>query len=307
MKQYKYLHITFLIALMHVVLVAQQAPQFSQYMYNTISINPAYAGSREIMVINLLNRSQWVGVKGAPNTQTLSAHTSLPNTKLGVGLSLINDKLGYEKITYAFADLSYTIDFDSFDEYKLALGVKVGGSKYSLDDDLLNDPEYNGDIFLDTVDYKFHPNIGVGVYFRGPNFYLGFSAPKLLSQVSKTDYAYTNRGSYFFNGGYLLDVNKHLKFKPSFIIKYTDGAPISFDLSTMFYINEKIWIGGSYRVHDAFGALVNFKMAKGLSIGYAYDYITSNLGDFSSGSHEIMLNYEFEFPKPKCKCKDLYN
>lgn len=307
MKYLKQIYLSLVLGLFHVVLIAQQAPQFSQYIYNTISINPAYAGSREIMVINLLNRSQWVGVKGAPNTQTLSAHTSLPNTKLGVGVSIINDKLGYERITHAFADLSYTIDFDYFDEYKLAFGLKFGASKYSLDGDLVNDPEYSDDIFLNTVDYKLHPNVGLGFYFRGPSFYLGFSAPKLLAQVAKNEYAYTDRASYFLNGGYLLDINKHLKFKPSFIIKYTDGAPISFDLTTMFYLNEKVWLGGSYRYRDSFGALANFKVSKGLFIGYAYDYITSNLGDFSSGSHEIMINYEFEFPKPRCKCKDLYN
>ncbi len=307
MKYNRHLHITFLITLVHVVLFAQQAPQFSQYMFNTISINPAYAGSREIMVVNLLNRSQWIGVNGAPNTQTLSAHTSLPNTQLGVGLSFVNDNLGYENTTYAFADVSYTIDFDYFDDYKLALGLKFGASKYGIDDELLNDPEYSNDVFLNTVDFKLHPNIGAGFYFRGPSFYFGFSAPKLLSQVSDNEYAYTDRAIYYLNGGYLLDVNKHLKFKPSFIVKYTDGAPISFDFSTMFYLNEKIWLGASYRYHDAFGAIANFKVLDGLFVGYAYDYITSNLGNYSSGSHELMINYEFEFPPKRCKCKDLYN
>ena len=118
----------------------QQQAQFTQYMYNTISINPAYAGSREVMVINLLNRNQWVGVNGAPVTQTLSVHTSIPKTKLGVGLSVINDRLAYERTTYITTDVSYTIKLR--EDYQLAFGLKVGASKFTLDDEILNDPEY---------------------------------------------------------------------------------------------------------------------------------------------------------------------
>ncbi len=112
--------------------------------------------------------------------------------------------------------------------------------------------------------------------------------------------------SYFFNGGYVLNVNKNLIFKPTFLAKYTDGAPISLDLTTLFYINEKLWLGASYRLNDSFGAIVNFKLAKGLFVGYAYDYITSDLNRYTSGSQELLVSYEFVFPKPKCKCKDLY-
>ena len=139
---------------MPIIGLAQQLPQFSQYMYNMISVNPAYAGSREIMVLNILNRNQWVGVQGAPVTQTLSAHTSIPNSKLGVGASIINDNLGYEHTTYAFADVSYRLDLDYYDEYKLTFGLKAGFRKYSLDEELLNDPAQNGDPFLDKIDYS---------------------------------------------------------------------------------------------------------------------------------------------------------
>ena len=287
--------------------IAQQQPQFTQYMYNTISINPAYAGSREIMVINVLNRNQWAGINGAPITQTLSAHTSIPNTNFGVGLSVISDKLGYEKSTYAYADVSYTIRLNKYDAYKLAFGLKFGASKYDLNQNLLNDGINSSDPFLDLVNFKWSPNLGAGIYFRGESFYLGLSSPKLINyKKNNIEYVSLDRISYFFNGGYLLDVNKNLKFKPTFLLKYTDGAPVSMDLSTLFFINEKLWLGGSYRLFDSFGAIVNFKVFDGLSIGYAYDYITSDLNSYSSGSHEIMLNYEFVFPKPKCKCKDLY-
>lgn len=300
--------ITFIVIIMLPILsIGQQHAQFTQYMYNTISINPAYAGSREIMVINLLNRNQWVGVNGAPITQTFSAHTSLPNTRLGVGLSFLNDELGYEKTTYAYADVSYTLNINKFDAYKIAFGIKVGASKYDLDNALLDDPIYGSDPFLNTINYKWMPNIGAGIYYRGESLYIGLSAPKLINYKNENlEYVSLDRVSYFFKGGYLLDVHKNLKFKPTFLVKYTDGAPISLDFSTLFFINEKLWLGTSYRLNDSFGALVNFKIATGLYVGYAYDFITSDLNPYTSGSQEIMISYEFIFPKPKCKCKDLY-
>jgi len=220
---------------------------------------------------------------------------------------MINDHLGYEKTTYVFADVSYTINLDPFDEYKIAFGIKGGFRKYSIDDELLNDPENNTDPFLNNVNYKWDPNIGVGVYFRGDSYYLGFSVPKIFTYKNNTEYFSLDRVSYFLNGGYLLDVNKHLKLKPTFLLKYTEGAPISVDLSSLFFINENLWLGVSYRFSDSFGAIVNFKIAKGFSVGYSYDYITSNLRVATSGSHGIMLNYEFEFPKPECICRNLYN
>ncbi len=288
---------------------AQQQPQFTQYMYNTISFNPAYAGSREIMVINVLNRNQWVGINGAPVTQTLSAHTSLPNTKFGVGLSVIKDELGYENSTYAYADVSYTITLNKYDAYKFAFGLKIGASKYDLDENLMNSNGNSSDPFLDMVNFDWTPNIGAGFYFRGESFYIGLSVPKLINYENNNniDYISLDRVSYFFNGGYLLDVNKNLKFKPTFLLKYTEGAPVSMDLSTLFFVNEKLWLGASYRLFDSLGAIINFKVFDGLSLGYAYDYITSDLSSYSSGSHEFMINYEFVFPKPRCKCKDLYN
>lgn len=298
---------TLLLMLIPVIGLAQQLPQFSQYMYNMISVNPAYAGSREIMVINILNRNQWLGVEGAPVTQTLSAHTSIPNSNVGVGVSVINDKIGYERTTYAFADVSYKLRLDAFDEYQLTFGIKGGFRKYSIDEELLNDPAAMMDPFLEQVDYSWAPNFGVGMYFRGDSFYLGLSSPKLFTPKNSGEFLPIDRVSYFFNGGYLFDVNRNLQWKPTFLVKYTDGAPLSFDFSSMFYINEYMWLGVSYRVSDSVGAIVNFKITDGLSAGYSYDYVTSDLTTYTSGSHEIMINYEFEFPKPRCKCKDLYN
>ncbi len=307
MKMIKKICSCFLILVMPVIGFAQQLPQFSQYMYNMISINPAYAGSREVMVVNLLNRNQWIGVEGAPITQTLSAHTSLPGTKMGVGLSIVNDKIGYERTTNVFASGSYKLVLDPYEKYQLTFGLKVGFRKYSIDDELLNDSDFNSDPFFRYLDPSWKPNFGIGVYFRGEFFYIGLSIPELLTSSKNAETYDLYRESYFLNGGLVLDLNKNLKFKPSFIVKYTNGAPISFDFSSMFLINENVSLGASYRFSDSFGAIVSFKITKGFNIGYSYDYITSNLDIATSGSHELILNYEFEFPKPRCKCKDLYN
>ncbi len=285
----------------------QQTPQFSQYMYNTISINPAYAGNKEILVVNLLNRNQWMGVDGAPVTQTLSAHTGIPGSNLGVGLSIVNDKLGFERTTYINTDVSYKLFLDHYDEYQLTFGVKAGFRKYSVDEELLNDPQYMNDPYLANANYKWDPNVGVGIYFRGESFYLGVSAPRLLTYRGSSEYFSLERIAYYLNGGYVMDLNPNLVFKPAFIVKYTNGAPVSFDFSAMFLVNENFWVGGSYRFNDSFGALVNFKVAKGVRVGYAYDYVTSGLNTATFGSHELMLNFEFLWPKPRCKCKDLYN
>ncbi|MBT8270721.1 MAG: type IX secretion system membrane protein PorP/SprF [Flavobacteriaceae bacterium] len=299
------LNIVFMICV--TCMFAQQQPQFTQYMYNTISINPAYAGSREILVINMLNRNQWVGLNGAPVTQTLSVHSSIPGTKLGVGLSVINDRLAYEQALDVAADVSYTINLS--EDYMLAFGVKLGASKFDLDDDLLNDPLYNDDPFLDNVYYQWKPNIGAGIYFRTQFFYVGFSAPKFLTFVdsNNTGYYDLDKVSYYLNGGYLLEVNQHIKFKPTFLVKYTNGAPMTVDISSSVLLNEKLWLTGFYRFNDSFGAIVNFKLTDAFSVGYSYDYITSDLNPYTSGSHELILSYEFNIPRPRCKCPDLYN
>lgn len=288
---------------------SQQRPQFTQYMYNSIAFNPAYAGSREFMVVTALHRSQWVGIDGAPTTQTLSAHSLVPKMKtLGAGLSVVRDELGFESTTDAFVNFSYTIDLDKDQKYRLAFGIKGGATKYDLNNDLLNDPQYGSDDFINTVDFSWLPNAGVGLYFRGPSYYIGASVPKIFTYSdNQTGFTSFDRSSMFINGGLLMELGNKLDFKPMFLVKYTEGSPLSVDVSGLFHINDKLWLGGSYRFTDSFGALVNFQVTEKFSAGYAYDYTLSKLTSFNSGSHEIILSYQFDFPRPECKCKDLYN
>jgi len=295
-----------LICITPVLSHSQQLPQFTQYMYNTISINPAYAGTRERLNIAFLNRNQWIGVNGAPVTQTITADMSIPNSNLGIGLSIIHDKLGYERTSFIYSDLSYTIYMNK--DYRLTFGFKAGVSKYGLDPDLLMDPSAIGDQYLDNIFNKWKPNFGAGIYYRSDDWFVSFSSPRILSYNNKTDieYAAIERVSYYFNGGYMLKFNHHLKFKPTFLLKYTNGAPVSVDLTGNFLINEKLWLGLAYRVGDAIGGLVSLDATDNLKFGYAYEFATTALNPYTSGSHEIFMIYKFDYPRSECDCENKF-
>ena len=285
---------------------AQQLPQFGQYMFNTISINPAYAGTREAMVITLLNRNQWVGVKGAPVTQTASVDSALPGSNLGLGLSVINDQLGYENTTYLYADAAYMIVLNDF--YRLSFGLKAGLSRYGLDSELLMDQSAISDQYLDRIFNTWKPNFGVGFYLRSDELFISLSSPRLVSYSNETDITYEaiERASYYLAGGYILEFNPQLKFKPTALIKYTNGSPVSLDLTANFLINEKLWLGVAHRFNDAMGGYVSLQATEGLRLGYSYEFNTSRLKTYSSGSHEIFMSYQFKLPKPRCNCPNVF-
>ena len=280
---------------------SQQLPQFTQYMYNTISINPAYAGSREVLSIVGLHRSQWAGLDRAPETQTLSVHSPLRNDKIGLGLSFINDKLGYEKFTYLYGDFSYTIKLNS--TIKLAFGLKAGFTQYNIDDALIaaepSDPGISG------IQNRWEPNIGSGVLMHTNKWYVGLSAPRLLNidhndlEVNGINYGVVDKVSYYLTGGYVFDLSDNVKFKPATLIKATNGAPLSYDITANFLFNEKLWLGGSYRINEytgALGALVDFQVSRQFRIGYAYEHPLSDINQYSNGTHEVLLMFEL-FPK----------
>ena len=286
--------------------MAQQLPQFTQYMFNTVSINPAYAGTREKLNVTILNRNQWVGVNGAPVTQTLTVDSAIPKTNLGVGLSAINDKLGYESTIYAYADISYSVSVT--EDYRLSFGLKAGMSKYGIDEELLTDIDALGDQYLDKVFNRWKPNFGAGVYYRSDDWFISLSSPRLINYTNNTDIEYQSieRVSYYFLGGYMLNLNSQLKLKPTFLLKYTNGAPLSVDITANFLIHEKVWVGAAYRLNDSFGGLISFQASDNFKFGYAYEFISSDLRPYTSGSHELFINYQFEFPWVSCNCENLF-
>lgn len=283
---------------------AQQLPQFTQYMYNTIAINPAYAGSRGALSIVGLNRNQWGGFDGGPQTQTLSIHSPLRNEKVGLGLSLINDKSGFENFTYVYADFSYTIKAN--EDLKISFGLKAGMTYYKLAEELYNLTEVSQDSYFDERLNRWNSNLGAGILVHSNKWYFGLSVPKFINHDlnNLTEYAALETVHYYGIGGYVFDLNKNLKLKPSFMVKYTKGAAFSTDLTANLLFDEKFWLGGSYRINGeqrALGALVDFQVSEQFRIGYTYEIPTGEIRPYTSGSHEILLMYEFKYTKGKMK------
>ncbi|TDE02605.1 PorP/SprF family type IX secretion system membrane protein [Flavobacterium hiemivividum] len=274
-----------------IVSLAQQDAQFTQYMYNTININPAYAGSRGALSIFALHRAQWVGLNGAPVTNALSVNTPLKNSRVGLGLTIINDKIGPVQENMISGDFSYTIP--TSDQVSLSFGIKATANLFDLDVAKLN--PVDDDPALHDYNNKFSPNIGVGVYLHSQKAYVGLSVPNFIETNRYDDNEvaiFKEKINYYLIAGYILDLNSTLKFKPALLTKLVEGAPLQVDLSGALMFNEKLTIGLSYRWSAAVSAMVGFQISDAIYIGYGYDLETTRLDNYNSGSHEIFLRYE---------------
>jgi len=281
---------------------AQQDAQYTQYMYNTLSVNPAYAGSRGQLSLAALYRSQWAGVDGAPETFTLNFHSPIRDSRIGYGVSVVHDNIGDGVVqeTYLDAAVSYTIDVSQ--SAKLSFGLKAGGSLLSLDfSGLLNFDQEPVD--QENIDNQFAPNFGVGVYYHTDRFYAGLSAPNLLEteyfdndaqDSNEIQFLSTERINLYFITGYVFDLNYNLKLKPALLTKAVSGAPLQVDLSATFLYNEKFSFGAAYRWDAAISGLIGFQLNEQLMLGLAYDRETTALGgtQFNDGSFEIFLRWE---------------
>lgn len=279
---------------------AQQDPQYTQYMYNTVAINPAYAGNRGVTSIVGLHRSQWVGLDGAPRTQSLSVHSPVGEGKVGLGLSIVNDALGPAQETYIGADFSYTIETGI--EGRLSFGLKAGGHILDVDFTQLNIFDVTDPRFSQNIDNKISPIIGTGIYYHTDNFYFGLSAPNLL-QTQHFDESNNSNGASFiaeerinYYGilGYTFDLSDRIKFKPSTLIKVVSGAPVQVDLTANFLLLEKLHLGAAYRWSAALSGLVGFQVSDSVLIGLAYDRESTDLGNtvYNDGSFELFLRFE---------------
>jgi type IX secretion system PorP/SprF family membrane protein len=267
-------------------------------MYNTINVNPAYAGSRQSMSIFALHRTQWVGLDGAPVTNTASIHTPINNSKLGMGASIINDRIGPSDETNIAVDLSYTIN--TSEDFKLAFGLKASANLMNVDFTKLNRYDANDYSFENNIDNRFSPNVGAGLYLYSDNTYFGLSAPNLLETKHFDRYAgpgafsyiARERINYYFTAGHVFDLAYNLKFKPAIMTKLVQGAPLQMDLSANFLFNDKFTIGAAYRWSAAMSALVGFQATDSWFVGYGYDVETTRLANYNSGSHELFLRFE---------------
>ncbi|MEA1787524.1 type IX secretion system membrane protein PorP/SprF [Arenibacter sp. GZD96] len=278
----------------------QQDAQYTQYMYNTVSVNPAYAGSRGHMSIAALYRSQWAGLDGAPETQTLNVHTPIGYRGVGLGVSIVNDQIGPTSETNFDVDFSYTI-MTSY-EGKLSFGLKASANlldvRFSdLNQDLSN-PGGPDPTLQQNIDNRLSPNIGAGVYYHTDKFYVGLSAPRILETThfeSSSLSTAKEQINLYFMSGYVFDVNPFLKFKPALLTKVVQGAPLQVDVSANFLMNEKFVLGAAYRWDAAVSGLAGFYLDDGFFIGLAYDKETTDLGSarFNDGSFEIIVRYDF--------------
>ncbi|MEY4084597.1 MAG: hypothetical protein RL074_384 [Bacteroidota bacterium] len=270
---------------------AQQDAQFTQYMYNTININPAYAGSRGALSILALHRTQWVGLDGAPVTTTISMNTPFNESNLGLGLSIVNDKIGPTQENTISADISYSIP--TSETFKLSFGMKATANLFSLDVNKLN--PVDNDPSLHDFNNKFTPNIGAGIYLHSDKAYVGFSVPNFIETDRYNDNEvaiFKEKINYYLIGGYVFDITSDIQFKPAGLLKIVQGAPLQADISGNFMFMEKLTVGIAYRWSAAMSGMVGFQISEGLHIGYGYDLETTHLDKYNSGSHEIFLRYE---------------
>jgi len=278
-------------------LKAQQEPMYSQYMFNMMQINPAYAGNRAVNNITTLYRRQWVGVKGAPTTASLSWDARTLETNIGYGLQIYNDNIGIESTTGFQAFYSYRIPFE---RASLSLGVSAGVISY-----------YAGlrDVVTVDVDPWFSenvntllPSVGVGALYASDYWYIGFSIPALLNtKISSQNYQITTGANnhYFLTGGYVFQVSESTILKPSTMLKVVKGSPFEYDLNLNVWIQNKVGLGLSYRTGDALVGMFELQITPEIGLGYAYDYTLSRLNAFSKGTHELMLRYELTSKRNK--------
>ena len=277
---------------------AQQDPQYTHYMYNTMSVNAAYAGQRDVLSATALYRTQWVGIDGAPKTLTFGVHSPLKNDRLGLGMNIVSDQLGPSQETSVDANFSYTIPVNS-NGLELSFGLKGGIHILDLDwtKGSFEDPE--DDLFEGNNINLISPTIGAATYLHSDKWYLGFSVPNILTTDHYDDFQEsiaTERLHYFLIGGYVFDVSKQTKLKPAFLVKAVNGAPLIADLSLNALFNEKFTLGAAYRWDDSFSGLVGFQVSDQLLIGYSYDLTSTRLNNYNSGTHEIMLRFELAKP-----------
>lgn len=275
--------------------MAQQDAQYTQYMYNTITVNPAYAGSRETLSMAVLYRSQWLGIDGAPTTQTFTLSTPV-SERVGIGLSIVNDEIGNgtNRDTYFDGVFSYTIPTSP--NGKLSFGLKAGGQLLSIDFNKLRnyDPQASGnmDDFYNSLSFNF----GSGVYYRSERFYAGVSVPNFVKvkHFNNQSKLITERSNWYFISGYVFDLDTEIKLKPAILLKAVSGAPLQADISGTFLIHDKFSVGASYRWDAALSTLIGFQLNGNFMIGLAYDTEMSELGSntFDDGSFEVFVRYE---------------
>lgn len=285
---------------------AQSEPMFSQYTFNEMFINPAYAGSHEALSLSSVYRNQWANLEGSPTTKTLSAHTHLFNSKVGAGITAYQDDIGITSQTGFFANYSYRIKLK---KGLLSLGLLGGVSGYQERLSEIKTTQGGDAQFLVNTPVAFAPNFGFGAYYYTDRFYFGVSAPRLINNklvINSSGDVESVTGSFdkkelhcFIATGIILDVNPLLKLRPTLMVKAVMNAPVEYDANVSALVYNLIWVGAGYRSGDAFSFLTGLQLSSQFRMGYSYDYTLTKLKDFSGGTHEVSLNYIFSYNNKK--------
>lgn len=280
-----------------VLLTAQQDAMFTHYMFNTLAVNPGYAGSRDALTVTGLHRSQWVSFPGAPTTQTLTMHTPLLDDKLGLGLSVINDVIGPTHNTSGFVDVAYRLPVS--DKAKLVFGVKGGINVLQGDIVSLSTQDAGDQGLSNNIKSDLQPNFGAGIYYQAERLYLGISAPGFLENDFGTKdgnglTTFAQQRHYFLIAGTVFSLSERVDLKPTGFLKVTEAAPVEGDVTATVVLDQKVWGGLMFRTGDALGLLAGVQLTDQLAVGYSFDFsYTNETFTYNGGSHEVMLRYDF--------------
>lgn len=276
--------------------IAQQRPLQSLYMFDPLLINPAYAGNHVQLSATAIYRNQWVNFPGAPKTLTSTIHSGFRNARFGLGLIFGSDQIGVHSDNSLYLAYSYKIPLNKYNNASLAMGVQGGFNNLKSEYSILNpkDPDIYGTVT------KFNPNFGAGLYYRDNNSFIGISVPYIVnnkimdvkSSLLARQYRY-----YYLSAGTTKELNDKVKFKPSVLVRIHDRSPVSFDINAMWVLYDVVSLGASYRLNDAVVGLFELQINTNFHVGYAYDFTTSQINQYSNGSHEIMINYRIKIPK----------
>lgn len=292
-----------LLTLISLTLTAQQDAMISQYMFNGLFLNPAYAGSHPYFGTTAMHRTQWVGFEGAPRTSSFAIDGPIQKDKMGLGLLIVNDKIGVTQQTDIYANYSYKIKLGNGN---LAFGLKAGASSYSanLSDLTVWDED---ETFAGDRNSRWLPKFGFGTYFYSEKAYAGLSIPTLVTYDPGNHFSFDINGStqfrrhYFLNAGYVFTINPMVKLKPSMLVKYVAAAPVQAEFNLNALLCDALWVGASYRTGDAIAAIGEYQVTPRLRVGYTYDFTTSIMNKYSHGTHEIVIGYDFRSEKIKMK------
>lgn len=273
---------------------SQHEVQYTQYMYNTMVFNPAYAGARDALSTFATHRTQWVGIDGAPVSNAVAAHAPLGNN-VGIGGSFVNDKIGPQSESTFTANFSYSIETNSL--IKVAFGISGVANLLNVDYTKLNNYDPNDPTFQNNVENKFSPNVGAGIYAYNDKAYVGLSVPNFFRTThydGSANSVYDKKMHLYLMGGYVFDLSPDFKFKPALLVKTVSGSPLSVDVSSNFMYRDVFTLGLAYRWDAAMSTMAGFQITDGLFVGYSYDVEMSDLSNLNNGSHEIFLRFELE-------------